>query len=106
MGTGAVYLTLTDLKAPPMKALTTIETIFYFMTIALFLLNTSTLLLQFICEHPIALFLNHLTNPCHEFVVYPTQAKRLITTPSTGIFVPLMVCLPHINYQCLTAHTG
>ncbi|THG98785.1 hypothetical protein EW026_g3460 [Hermanssonia centrifuga] len=49
-----------------MKALTTIETIFYFMTIALFLLNTSTLLLQFICE-------------------------EINNNPSTGIFVPLMV---------------
>ncbi|PSR72567.1 hypothetical protein PHLCEN_2v11560 [Hermanssonia centrifuga] len=71
MGTGAVYLTLIDLTVPPFKALTTIETLFYFLTIALFLLNTSTLLLQ--------------------FLLYPRQAKRLITTPSTGIFVPLIL---------------
>lgn len=48
MGTGAVYVTLAGIKQHPGHVLTIIETIFYFLNMALFLLNTSTLLLQFI----------------------------------------------------------
>ncbi|GJE96716.1 voltage-dependent anion channel-domain-containing protein [Phanerochaete sordida] len=71
MGTGAVYVTLAGLKNHPGHALTVVETIFYFLNMALFLLNTTTLLLQ--------------------FILYPRQARRLITDPTKGIFVPLMV---------------
>ena len=45
MGTGAVYVTMSGLKNHS-PVLTTIETIFYFINISLFLLNTTTLLLQ------------------------------------------------------------
>ena len=50
MGTGAVYVTLAGLKEHPNQPLTGIETAFFFINIALFLLNTMTLLLQAICE--------------------------------------------------------
>ena len=49
MGTGAVYVTLAGLKNRS-AALTTVETIFYFLNITLFLLNSTTLLLQAISE--------------------------------------------------------
>lgn len=49
MGTGAVYVTLAGLKQHPGHPLTIVETVFYFLNIALFLLNTSTLLLQLLC---------------------------------------------------------
>jgi hypothetical protein len=45
MGTGAVYVTLSGVKNRS-SVLTTVETIFYFLNITLFLLNTTTLLLQ------------------------------------------------------------
>lgn len=45
MGTGAVYVTLSGIKNHT-PALTVVEAIFYFLNIALFLLNTTTLLLQ------------------------------------------------------------
>ena len=45
MGTGAVYVTLSGLKSHS-PALTTVETIFYFLNIILFLLNSTTLALQ------------------------------------------------------------
>lgn len=48
MGTGAVYVTLSGLKEHS-TVLTHVETVFYFLNIALFLLNTTTLLLQAIC---------------------------------------------------------
>lgn len=49
MGTGAVYVTLSGLRVRP-DALRHVETVFYFLNMALFLLNTSTLLLQAICK--------------------------------------------------------
>lgn len=49
MGTGAVYVTLSGIKEYT-TALVKVETCFYFLNIALFLLNTSTLLLQAICK--------------------------------------------------------
>lgn len=49
MGTGAVYVTLSGLKEHS-TVLTNVETFFYFLNIALFTLNTTTLLLQFIRE--------------------------------------------------------
>jgi len=48
MGTGAVYVTLAGLKGHP-GPLTNIETIFFFLNLSLFILNTSTLLLQALC---------------------------------------------------------
>ncbi|KAK7692818.1 hypothetical protein QCA50_004453 [Cerrena zonata] len=90
MGTGAVYVTLSSLKDHPGNALTTVETIFFFLNVALFLLNSSTLLLQ--------------------LIVYPRQARRLITDPVKGIFVPLIVLsfatiiIGTINYILPTGH--
>ena len=49
MGTGAVYLTLSGLKNHA-DAVTVVETVFYLLNIALFSLNSTTLLLQFICK--------------------------------------------------------
>ncbi len=49
MGTGAVYVTLAGLKVHP-GPLTNVETIFFFINLSLFILNSSTLLLQAICE--------------------------------------------------------
>ncbi|TFY77488.1 hypothetical protein EWM64_g6524 [Hericium alpestre] len=70
MGTGAVYVTLSSVKWHR-PALTHVETVFYFLNIALFILNTTTLLTQ--------------------AILYPRQARRLITDPSKNIFVPLVV---------------
>lgn len=70
MGTGAVYVTLSGIKYRN-HALSTLETIFYFLNIALFLLNTSTLFLQ--------------------AIIYPRQAMRLLTDSVKGVFVPLIV---------------
>jgi len=90
MGTGAVYVTLAGLKNHPGHPLTVVETIFYFLNMVLFLLNTTTLLLQ--------------------FILYPRQARRLITDPTKGIFVPLMVLsfatiiIGTINYGVPAGH--
>ena len=53
MGTGAVYVTLSGLKEHS-DALTTVETVFFFLNIILFTLNCTTLLIQAIsaCIHP------------------------------------------------------
>ena len=51
MGTGAVYVTMSGLKQHS-SVLTNVETFFFFLNLALFILNTTTLLLQFICESP------------------------------------------------------
>lgn len=48
MGTGAVYVSLSGLKSRS-PTLVTVETIFFFLNIALFLLNSTTLLLQALC---------------------------------------------------------
>jgi hypothetical protein len=48
MGTGAVYVTLSGLKGHP-GPLTSIETVFFFINVLLFFLNSSTLLLQAYC---------------------------------------------------------
>lgn len=90
MGTGAVYVTLAGLKNHPGHPLTVVETIFYFINMSLFLLNTTTLLLQ--------------------FILYPRQARRLVTDPTKGIFVPLMVLsfatiiIGTINYGIPSGH--
>lgn len=89
MGTGAVYVTMSGIKYHS-RALTVVETIFYFINIALFLLNSSTLLLQ--------------------AILYPQQAKRLIKDPVKGIFVPLIVLsfatiiIGTINYAVPSGH--
>lgn len=49
MGTGAVYVTLSGVQGRN-QTLIVIETIFYFINLALFLLNSTTLLLQLIRE--------------------------------------------------------
>jgi len=89
MGTGAVYVTLSGIKSRA-PWLTTLETIFYFINIALFLLNTITLLLQ--------------------AILYPRQAWRLLKDPVKGVFVPLVVLsfatiiIGTINYAVPSGH--
>ena len=92
MGTGAVYVTLSGIKYHS-PALTHIETAFYFLNMALFIINTTTLLLQALRE---CIYASLHRGSGHSFkithTVYPQQAKRLITDPTKGIFVPLIVC--------------
>ncbi|KAA1475536.1 hypothetical protein DENSPDRAFT_783604 [Dentipellis sp. KUC8613] len=89
MGTGAVYVTLSGVKEHA-SALTRVETVFFFINLILFLLNTSTLLLQ--------------------AILYPRQALRLLTDPSKNIFVPLVVLsfatilIGSINYAFPAGH--
>lgn len=89
MGTGAVYVTLSGLKQHP-RILTTVEIIFFFINLALFLLNSSTLLLQ--------------------VILYPQQSRRLINDPVKGVFVPLIVLsfatiiIGTINYGAIPGH--
>lgn len=89
MGTGAVYVVLSGLKnRSPVVGL--VETIFYFLNMVLFLLNTTTLVLQ-----AIRMFQSMLScmDDSHAFLlVYPRQAYRILTDPVKGIFVPLIVC--------------
>ncbi len=49
MGTGAVYVTLSGLKEHS-TTLTNVETFFYFLNMALFLLNVTTLTIQLVGE--------------------------------------------------------
>jgi len=88
MGTGAVYVTLSGLKGHP-GLLTNVETVFFFINLSLFILNSSTLLLQALCAilvlpvpFPVSLW---------NIVVYPQQSKRLLNDPVKGVFVPLIV---------------
>ncbi|KAI0632605.1 voltage-dependent anion channel-domain-containing protein [Trametes polyzona] len=89
MGTGAVYVTLSGLKEHS-STLTHVETFFYFLNMALFLLNVMTLAIQ--------------------LFVYPMQALRLIKDPVKGIFVPLVVLsfatiiIGTIKYAVPTGH--
>ncbi|OBZ74581.1 Malic acid transport protein [Grifola frondosa] len=82
-------LTLSDLKQHS-NILTNVETFFYFFNLVLFLINSSTLLLQ--------------------LILYPRQALRLITDPVKGIFVPLIVLsfatilIGTIKYAVPTGH--
>ncbi|KAK7451699.1 hypothetical protein VKT23_012378 [Stygiomarasmius scandens] len=91
MGTGAVYVTLSGIKERS-STLTTIETVFYFLNMALFFLNTLTLVVQ--------------------AIVYPRQAWRLMKDPVKGIFVPLVVLsfatiiIGTINYAFPTGHVS
>ncbi|KAI0027457.1 voltage-dependent anion channel [Vararia minispora EC-137] len=70
MGTGAVYVTMSGLHDRS-QTLRTVETVFFFINIALFILNVSTLALQ--------------------AILYPRQAKRLVTDSTKNIFIPLVV---------------
>ncbi|KZV64733.1 hypothetical protein PENSPDRAFT_656325 [Peniophora sp. CONT] len=70
MGTGAVYVSINGLKQQS-SALRTVETVFFFLNLVLFCINVSTLAIQ--------------------AVLYPRQAKRLVTDPSKNIYVPLVV---------------
>ncbi|KAI0665507.1 voltage-dependent anion channel-domain-containing protein [Trametes maxima] len=89
MGTGAVYVTLSGLKMHA-DALTHVETFFYFLNMALFLLNVTTLAIQ--------------------VVIFPQQALRLVKDPVKGIFVPLVVLsfatiiIGTIKYAVPTGH--
>jgi len=70
MGTGAVYVTLSQIKEHS-QALTKVETFFYFLNIAFFLLNVTTLIAQ--------------------TILFPRQSWRLINDPSKSVFVPVIV---------------
>ncbi|KAI0284771.1 voltage-dependent anion channel, partial [Russula brevipes] len=89
MGTGAVYVTLSGLKEHP-GPLTSVEAIFFIINLSIFILNSSTLLLQ--------------------AILYPQQSKRLINDPVKGIFVPLIVLsfatimIGTINYGVIPGH--
>jgi hypothetical protein len=48
MGTGAVYVTLSGLKVHP-GPITNVEAAFFFINLSLFILNSSTLLIQALC---------------------------------------------------------
>ncbi|CAA7261553.1 unnamed protein product [Cyclocybe aegerita] len=91
MGTGAVYVTLSSLKHRA-GFLHQVETVFYFLNIALFLINTSSLLLQ--------------------AILYPKKAFRLLKGPHTGIFVPLFVLslatiiIGTVNYAVPSGHVS
>jgi hypothetical protein len=99
MGTGAVYVTLAGLKGHP-GPLTNVEAIFFFINLSIFILNSSTLLLQAICAM-ISLRACSLSHYTH-IVVYPQQSKRLITDPVKGLFVPLLV-RARTTYRALQA---
>jgi hypothetical protein len=65
MGTGAVYVTLSGLKVHP-GPITHIETVFFFINLSLFILNSSTLLVQALCAilvlpvwRPVSLWMCH-----------------------------------------------
>ncbi|KAF4590617.1 hypothetical protein EYR40_009213 [Pleurotus pulmonarius] len=89
MGTGAVYVVLSGLHHRSQPVIV-IETFFFFLNIALFTLNSTTLLLQ--------------------AILYPRQALRLLKDPVKGIFVPLVVLsvatiiIGTINYAWPTGH--
>ena len=89
MGTGAVYVTLFSLKDRA-EFLEAVETGLYFLNVAIFMLNSTTLLLQAIRKCT-----SYDRNQVSEILlclVYPRKARRLLTDPTTGIFVPLIVC--------------
>lgn len=103
MGTGAVYVTLSGLKGHP-GPLTKIETVFFFINVSLFILNSSTLLIQAL--RAIFFSLGIFTVLVHAYLVYPQQSRRLINDPVKGVFVPLIVrtnTTPYVSQtQCHT----
>ncbi|QRW08455.1 C4-dicarboxylate transporter/malic acid transporter [Ceratobasidium sp. AG-Ba] len=80
MGTGAVYVLLSALDPHP-EWVTTVEVIFFFMNIFLFLLNISTLALQ--------------------SILYREQSLRLLFDPVKGVFVrfPAGIIHPGFIYE-------
>lgn len=69
MGTSAVYLSLSG-WSEKFRPRDYIEYIFFWLTLVLFVLNTTTLLLQ--------------------AILYPSRAKALLTDPHKGVFFPLL----------------
>lgn len=74
MGTGAVYVTLAGLKGHP-GPLTNVETIFFFINLSLFILNSSTLLLQAICAT--IFYLGGLTVSLHAYCSISTAIQAI-----------------------------
>ncbi|KZV70721.1 hypothetical protein PENSPDRAFT_578977 [Peniophora sp. CONT] len=70
MGTSAVYVTMSGLRDRS-DTLRVVEHIFFFLNVGIFFLNLSTLFLQ--------------------AILYPRQAKRLVTDSGKNIFIPLMI---------------
>ena len=99
MGTGAVYVTLSQLRNTP-DWLRGIEVAFYFLNVSLFIFNCMTLLLQLICKMNM-IIRDVICLPSN--AVYPQQSKRILFDPVKGVFVPLMVrmtfvrCYPDAN---------
>jgi len=91
MGTGAVYVVLAGLKQHS-DSLTMLETFFYFLNMAFFLFNSTTLVIQ--------------------AIIFPRQSLRLIQDPVKGIFVPLIVLsfatiiIGTINYAVPSGHVN
>ncbi|KAH9480669.1 Malic acid transport protein [Psilocybe cubensis] len=91
MGTSAVYLVFSGIKDRPI-ALHRIEVGFFFMNMALFILNTLTLILQ--------------------AILYPKRAWRSFTDPVASIFVPLIVLsfativIGTVNYAVPLGHVS
>ncbi|TFK95178.1 voltage-dependent anion channel-domain-containing protein [Pterulicium gracile] len=89
MGTGAVYVTLSGLQQQS-RALIIVQTVFYFLNMAIFILNSSALAIQ--------------------AIAYPRRSWALIKDPIKGIFVPLIVLsfativIGTIHYAVPTGH--
>lgn len=92
MGTSAVYLSLSG-WSEKFRPRDYIEYIFFWLTLVLFVLNTTTLLLQAIREFfPSTSILNLCRNTERmNDGVYPSRAKALLTDPHKGVFFPLLV---------------
>ena len=107
MGTGAVYVTLSGLKQHP-RTLTTVETVFFFINLSLFLLNSSTLLLQVLRAINFYSSLSLSLSQYGHGAVYPQQSWRLINDPVKGVFVPLIVGSSIISQHAgsLTSYSG
>jgi hypothetical protein len=74
MGTGAVYVTLAGLKGHP-GPLTNVEAIFFFINLSLFILNSSTLILQAICA--MIFPLSVLTDSLHAYCSISTAIQAI-----------------------------
>jgi hypothetical protein len=89
------------------NALLQIEHVFFFLNIALFSLNISTLTLQLFCTSRMVPCIQFADALCH-VQVFPRQSLRLIKDPVKGIFVPLVVLsfativIGTINYGMFT----
>ena len=94
MGTGAVYVTLSGLKVHP-GPITHIETVFFFINLSLFILNSSTLLIQALCAilvlsdcFPVSLWI------CHSI---STTVQTTNQRSSQG-----RLCSPYSEHHCCT----